>query len=162
MLTDIIPEMMTSVNLPPEKKAPDPDNLSRADRRGYDHLEYKYLYWKGKGGLEKDGSFFLSSKDFARGIRVLPRAIRRLKKRLRASGLVRYKVTKGYRGTTYYWLAVNGWKEILKTPEQPQERPALDPENVRAMVRIKGKDWVLSCEAFKAYTKAEIEGCFED
>jgi hypothetical protein len=162
MLTNIdsILQNLTNVNPPPEPN--ESAHLSRPDARAYQHLDYKYLYWTSRKKLRSDGSFFLVNSEFAKGINTTPRAICKIKKRLRARGLIRYTVTKGYRGATYYWLPAYDKKEVLKTPEPVQERPPLDPETVRQMAKLKGKDFVLNCEAFKGYSRAEIEGCFED
>jgi len=161
MFTDIIPEMLTEVNQPPEKKEFNPDNLSKADRAGYNVLEWKYFYWKNKNELKRDGSFFYVNADFARGAKLKRRGAIRLKQRLRDQGAIRYRTQTGRKGATYYWLPVYDKKEGLKTIEQPEKTLPIDPEAVRAMVKTWGKKWVLNCAALKAYTQAEIEACFE-
>jgi len=149
-------------NVKPEKRIDESSNLSYWNDRAYKPLEYKYLYWKDKGKLEKDGSFFLSDSDYAYLLHTTRLTAIRRKQALRALGKIRYIAKRGYRGTTHYWLTAYDKKKVLKTPEVPQERPPLDREAVRQLVKLKGKDFVLSCEAFKGYPRAEIEGCFED
>jgi hypothetical protein len=162
MLTDIssILQSLTNVN-PPITPTPI-EKLSRPTQDAYFFLEHKRNYWASRKGLMKDGSFFLTNKDFAYSRKITRRGVIKIKQRLRDAGLIRYAKVKGRYGATFYSLPVFDKKEILKTPTEPQERPPLDPEAVRQMVKLKGKDFVLNCEAFKGYSRAEIEECFED
>jgi len=135
--------------------------LSKACWRFYDLLSGCRNLYNKENKLAKDGSFYKANEFFEKRISVSERWVHYMKITLKEKGLIDYAVQPGRGHATKYWILDKQEKSDLETTPQPQEKQPIQAGAVRQMVAMKGKEWTLNCQAFKAYSRTEIEACFD-
>lgn len=161
MYTDIIPENLTFVNLPPEIKPKELPRLTSLDFRFLGHLIERQNYWSKENRLQKDGSFFIGSKNSAKILKISERSIRYSKKRLATHSLIRYRITTGKSLATYYWILDRPPKPPQEISPQAQKLSHTERIMIRNELKHHSKEEIIKEWTNYGLSRAEIETCFE-
>ena len=156
MFTDIIPDMLTNINQPPEKKETPPINLSRYTDRLFLILLGDYQMRLREKTLRPDGSFYGSNKRYQNALGASCRTIIRGKKQLAQAGKIRFRIHQGRGKSTDYWILDNVEKKAAEKAVRPDTIPYHEAQKMIDCAKQFGSPYALQIYLERGYTASDI------
>lgn len=122
--------------------------LKGTDKRLFQVLVWKKAYYQNLNKLHGNGSFFASNRELQNVLRISERCLQYRKRTLKKLGKINFRTYQGRGKATDYWIL-----------EEPQEKPALNPDEVRTSAKNLDRETVISLYMRAGYHREEIEVC---
>ena len=156
-LTDIIPENLTDVNLPPAPQENKSPQLSRFAERFFCFLLGDYHMRLRNKQIPPGGYFWSANKRFTSAMGVSRWTIIRAKKELAEANLIRFRTHQGRGKATEYWIVDQANVNATKKPVRPDKISSQLAQKIADCARQFSKDYALQYFMEQGLDRADIE-----
>jgi len=118
--------------------------------------------FRAKGSLAKDGSFFQGNIELAKWLHVTERGIQKARKQAIDAGKIKYEAVAIKGKACLYWILDSNPLPGSQEPPPTQEKPPLNPAEVREFARAKDREFAIRWYVRAGYTEAEIIRALEE